>query len=186
MGDRREIGRIVAALAEYYDKVLSATQLAMYVEDLLDLDAEQLTRAVREYRQDPKNDRFPLPAKLKALIRPPETLDAEAREAAARVITAVSRCGPYQPALAREYVGSLGWEIVKQQGGWLAVCEMLSSYDVIPTLQAQWRDLAMALGRRARIGSLSNAPELPAPSQAPKGELRRIGMGMLPKPEGSS
>ena len=69
MKHREQISRIVAGLAEYYDKHLSVSQLAMYVEDLAGMDLERLAQAVREYRADPKNDRFPLPAKLRALDR---------------------------------------------------------------------------------------------------------------------
>jgi hypothetical protein len=61
------IAKTIGALAEYYDKKLTALQIAMYVEDLSALTPEQLNLAVKKYRTDPANVFFPLPAKLIAL-----------------------------------------------------------------------------------------------------------------------
>lgn len=62
--NREQIAEIVGKLAEYYDKNLSRSQVAMYVEDLISLQPEQLVVAVQRYRRNPQNVFFPLPAKL--------------------------------------------------------------------------------------------------------------------------
>lgn len=173
MDQREQIAAIVIALAEYYREPLSEMQLAMYVEDLLELDADQLVAAVIAYRRDPKNDRFPLPARLRSMVLPSENLEADGREAASRIATAVSRIGPYQTDHAREFIGTLGWEVVRRQGGWEETCKALT-YDNATTMQAQWRELAIAVGRRSRIGLLDTPPELPRPA-ATTGQLRSFG-----------
>lgn len=148
MSYRTDVARVVTGLAEYYNKTLTETQLSMYVEDLMDLSPEDLVRACRMYRQDPKHEWFPLPNKIKAMLYLPD--DQRARESVARILTAVSRIGPYNSRQAREMIGELGWEVVKLQGGWEEICQTLSDENK-GILQAQWRDLAISLVNRNRI-----------------------------------
>ena len=172
MSQRDKVAKIVIALAEYYDKILSTTQLAMYVEDLVAIEPEDLIKAVRIYRNDPKNERFPLPAKLKAMVVPANTDEDQARDASARIIASVSKFGPYQEQRAKEYIGELGWLVVQRQGGWRATVEALT-YDNQGQLQAQWRDLALSLARRSKLGLVDQAPELPQKNQ---GSLESFGV----------
>lgn len=65
---RKSVSSVISALAEYYDKKLTETQIAMYVEDLGDLSLADLSEAVKRYRRDPKNSFFPLPAKLREIV----------------------------------------------------------------------------------------------------------------------
>lgn len=171
MSNEREIAKIVIGLAEYYDKVPTAAQIEMYVQDLSSLTPQELIEAVKRYRNDPKNDRFPLPAKLKAMVKPPELDEDLAKEAAARIVGAVAKIGPYETERAKAYIGELGWEVVVRQGGWESVCIALD-YHNQGTLQAQWRELALSLIRRTRIGLVEKPPMLP---KAERAELVNIG-----------
>lgn len=173
-----EMATIVIGLAEYYDKELSPAQVAMYVHDLKELDPQELFQAVIRYRNDPKNDRFPLPAKLKAMLIFPDSDDDQARDAASRIIAAISKFGPYQPKQAMEYMGELGWLVVQRQGGWLSVNETLT-FQNQGILQAQWRDLALSLMKRSRLGLANRAPSLPEPVE--KQRLMHMGAGLLQK-----
>lgn len=183
MNQRERISEILIALAEYYEKPLTELQLAMYVEDLLELDADHLLEAVKRYRKDPANEFFPKPAKLISMVLPTENLEADARDAAGRMVAAVSKFGPYQNAKAREYIGPLGWTVVDRQGGWEEVCSKLT-YDNMGQMQAQWREHAIAIGRRAKFGLVDQAPALPGPSK-PAG-LRPLGqlLGEIQKGDG--
>lgn len=161
MDNRAAISQIITGLAEYYDKQLSVTQLAMYVEDLLDVEPSKLLAAVREYRRDGRNVFFPLPAKLKALAYPESDPEAEAVEAVSRIVQAVANIGPYRTEDARSFVGELGWLVVTRDGGWQNVCQNLTEENM-GTLKAQWRQLAIAQHKRAKAG-LVDAPALPTP-----------------------
>lgn len=161
MNKRAEIAKIIVALAEYYSRTLSTNQIAMYVEDLIDLEPQQLVDAVKKYRLDPKNEFFPLPVKLKAMIGQASSPDDFARDAASRILAAVSKYGWNNPERARDYVGELGWEIVKRQGGWMNICESLT-YDNKGIYQAQWRELAIAVQRSGN--RKTNEPPLLPPN----------------------
>ena len=177
MSLRTDIATIVMGLAEYYEKTLTDTQLAMYVEDLMDISPEDLLRAVRLYRRDGKNDRFPLPTKLRATLQPPD--DQRARDAVALIMTAICRIGNYRTKDAQAFIGELGWEVVKLQGGWEVVCSISEADKGM--LQAQWRELAISLLNKHRLGISGEAPTLEF-KQKKTGQLEALGpMLNIPK-----
>lgn len=98
-----------------------------------------------------------------AVIRPEALIDAEAREAASRVICAVSKFGYSQPEAAKEWMGSLGWFIVDRAGGWNNLCEFLD-HDNQGMHEAQFRELAKAQILRSRAG-ITSTPSLPMSEQ---------------------
>jgi hypothetical protein len=163
----------VLGLAEYYDKTLSANQLEMFVEDLIELDFNDLKEAIKKYRQDPANVFFPLPAKLIALVKPHMNEKDEAQEIAASIIAAVSRCGYTNPDRAQDEIGSLGWEVVNRMGGWKQLCEGCT-LDNQNTLRAQIRGIAETISKRAKRGELEQRPELPINS-----DVKKIMIGAL-------
>jgi len=89
-----------------------------------------------------------------------ETDDAQAREAASRIVSAVAKYGYTNPDRAEKHVGQLGWKVVCLQGGWERVCRMLSDANS-GMLQAQWRDLAKSQITRHRDGTFDQPPGLP-------------------------
>jgi hypothetical protein len=150
---KRQIVEILEALANYYRTQLTALQFAMYAEDLMCLTPEELIRACKVYRLDPKNKFFPLPAALIAIVRPVETELDLGQDVASRVIAAVGRFGSYRDAEAREWIGQVGWECVKRMGGWLTLCAELNE-DNRTTLFAQLRGLAQTVHKKAMNGTL--------------------------------
>lgn len=159
---RPELIALIIATSAYYGQKLEDLVVQMYADDLSDLPLEQVRAAIAQLRRDPKINRFPLPATIRDRIHPADTLEADAREAASRIIQCVSSCGPYQPLEARSRIGSLGWYVVERMGGWWNVCEMLT-YDNMAGLQAQWRELAISAYKRAQMGTLNIPPSLPEP-----------------------
>lgn len=154
MNKRAEIGRLVTALGEYYREPLSATQIAMYAEDLMCLEPAQLAQAILTYRNDPRNDRFPLPVKLKAMIGQVINPEDEAVRVAGRILEAISRIGPYDSAKAKAFIGDAGWAVVQSEGGWESICEIQT--DDIPIRKAQWRNLAKSFLERPREARQEN------------------------------
>lgn len=156
----REIGKILTHLAEYYDKVLSPIQIKMYSSDLADLEPRELIHAVQLYRMDARNTKFPLPAILRASLYPSD--QDQARDIVAKVIEALSKFGTDRSSMdrAKVFLGELGWLLVKRLGGWERLGH-LSYDDINPTAQAQWRELAIVLMKKSRLGELDLAIALP-------------------------
>ena len=91
-------------------------------------------------------DRFPSIKQILDLLDPKPDKDAEARGIADRIYGAMSRWGSLrskQDAI-REHIGPVGWRVVQDSGGWLALCE-ICTLDNAATLKAQWRESAKAL-----------------------------------------
>lgn len=134
----------IALTFTYYNpgQVLPNPVVAMYGEDLADLPINECIRAYRNYRLNSKNTKFPLPAQIRAIVRPEEYISAEAqaREIAARICGAIPKYGWSNTAQARAFIGEIGWRAVERQGGWQYLCENVGA-NINPTsFQAQIRD----------------------------------------------
>lgn len=156
------IKKLLVGLAEYYQTELTAGQLAMYAEDLEDLDLDQLGSAIKLIRRDPQNRFFPRPAVIREAIT--GSLRDEAMEASNRIVEAISKYGYTNGIRARQFVGELGWRVVEREGGWENICRSISSYDELGIRKAQWRELCAATLRRGNIGADQNAPALAGPT----------------------
>ena len=162
MTENKEVhhAMVVTALAEYYNRVISATVLSMYVEDLMVLSVGELQQAAKLYRNDPANKFFPIPAALISLVRPEQTAQDAANEAASNIIRCLSEDGHTNAVRAQAKMGELAWAVVKRMGGWTRLCEEVQIRD-IPTYRAQFRELAATLHRKESMGLSQSLPELP-------------------------
>jgi hypothetical protein len=161
--------KTVLALGLYYREALNENQIAMYANDLADLPIADVVRAVQEYRNDPKHTRMPLPAALRAIVRPEPDREAVAEDIASRIWKYIGKRGHnwgwgkdravFHAEMA-EALGDAGLEVVNRLGGWQRVCEE----DTDPGIfRAQLRKIAASVLELARSGRLDTAPGLPAP-----------------------
>lgn len=146
----------------YYSagRTLSDDVLKMYATDLADLPDEQVVLAYDQWRRSPKNRRFPLPADIRDLLQPETNPEDDAREAATRIITAVRTYGHSNADMAREFIGELGWEVVRLSGGWFNLCASMPNSESRIYL-AQFRDLAQSIHHKTKNGSYGTPPALP-------------------------
>ncbi len=136
--ERNKVGTAIAFTAQYYGREFKKEVLAMMVSDLEDLSATAVLEALNAYRRDPKSKTFPLPAQIRDLISPEINPEAEARELLGRVKSAITQFGYMQEESARNYIGNTGWQIVRDAGGWLNLCN--SDFLVNDSMQAQARN----------------------------------------------
>lgn len=131
----------ILAMANYYGRQIDEALLEMYHDDLADLDPLKCMAAYAQYRRNPANKTFPLPAQIRELVCPEEFVapEVKARETAARIVGAISKYGWSNAKEAQVYIGPVGWEAVLRQGGWSHLCEQTSKFNEL-TLQAQLRD----------------------------------------------
>ncbi len=151
--EKNKVAVHMAYLAGYYGgKELTKPVIAMMIEDLEDLNFEDVMNAYKSYRRNPKHTAFPVPAKIRDIVRPTLTPETQANEAASRIRQAITKCGWPDPISAREYIGELGWQVVMRAGGWKYVCEN-HGVDLNPlTFHAQARDLAKSMIETERAG----------------------------------
>lgn len=140
---QNDVKKILIGLAEFYGVTLSTNQLAMYSEDLMDIEPEKLMAAVKLTRKSEVF--FPKPAVIRQKVFG-NTNDV-ALEIANKIVESMSRFGWNNSQMAKEFMGEIAWDIVVREGGWANLCERTKSSD-LPTLKAQWRGLAAALSVR--------------------------------------
>lgn len=146
---------ILNGLAEYYGTALTPTRLAMYAEDLEDLELEQIGMAIKAVRRNPNQVFFPLPSVIREQIN--GNVKDQAMDASSRILEAMGRFGWTNPDGARGYIGEIGWDVVMREGGWTSLCERTTNKE-LPILKAQWRELAGALIRKDERKSYAALP----------------------------
>ncbi len=171
------IKKAIIMAAEYYGRQLSETVLAMYAEDLADLDPAKVCDGYVQYRRNPANKTFPLPATIRELVNPDEfvAVETQAREIAARIIGGIPKFGWANPKEAQAYIGHEGWALVARYGGWRHLCETTTAKQA-PMIQAQMRD---QLEGTLRYGLQAIEQSIGAVSSAEaRGNLESIGAVM--------
>jgi hypothetical protein len=180
-------------LADFYGYSPTERQVELYGEVLSRFPYDIVRDCMKSYMTNPKNHHFPIPphkiiTERYPELAPPEPIKApgaeeEAKIVAGNILTAISRFGSYQSSKAREFLGEVGWEVVKRQGGWLAVCEMVDNKNQ-GMVQAQWRELALSVIKMSSVGRLQEAPSLPESRHTPQiGQpLRSLGDLMALRP----
>jgi hypothetical protein len=163
---KNELAKIVFALGAYYDKKLSPEQIKMYVEDLTVLTPHELNFAIKQYRSDPANSFFPLPSKLIGIIKPVENDQDLGRLVAGWIMSAVLKFGSYRVQEAKTFMGEIAWEVVKLQGGWSSICAL--DTEDLKAEQPRWRDLAISVNKRSKLGKLNQAPSFSGISESSK------------------
>lgn len=137
---KQAIKEIIVLTAAYYGVTIKPEVLAMYAEDLSDLDPAEVLDAYKTYRRDPKNKTMPLPAHIREIIQPTVSPDAMAREIAGRCMEAVKEFGWPSPEKARAFIGEEGWSVIRSVGGWQHFCEELGVEINPQTFYAQCRE----------------------------------------------
>lgn len=171
----RSVKEVIILTAEYYGRQLSAGVLGMYAEDLSDLDPEACVQAYTQWRRDPKNKTFPLPAQIREIVNPGEfiAVESQAREIAGRICGAIPKFGYNNSRAAMEFIGPEGWAVVQNQGGWDYLCREMGLTLNPTSFQAQVRDQlegSLRYGRAAVEKAIGVLPERRSGS-----ELQSIG-----------
>lgn len=154
--------RMLIDMARFYGFDLDKRRLDLYVQVLEQFPIEAVLQCGREYMQDPRNDRFPVPPHKILARHLPQSADSKdvGRETALRIREAVSKFGWPSPAKAKEHIGELGWSVVERMGGWSHICENLGVEIPESVFLAQARDAAESMHRLGGMGYDSSAPAL--------------------------
>lgn len=147
MNDQQRIKECILTTAIYYGRDMTPAVLAMMAEDFSGHDANEIVAAYSEYRKNPKNRAFPLPAQIMDIISPVRSDKEIGNEVAGTIWAAIDTYGSYRSNEARAAIGEVGWEVVRLMGGWVGICESTMEHDR-GTFYAQCRDLAESISRR--------------------------------------
>lgn len=158
MNTKQEQVALYGQLAMIYGKQLTPQALVMMVDALEDLPGQAVIQVMKGWVKKQKH--FPMPSDLREALMPTTNELDDGRDIASRVIKAVSKVGSYQAEAAREYIGEIGWECVQRMGGWKTLCSELTEENK-GIFNAQIRDLAMTLKKKALNGTLDQPQNFP-------------------------
>jgi hypothetical protein len=157
--EKSQLALIYSAVSSYYGQKLPDQVLRLYIEDLEDLPFEQVTSALKAIRRDSRTKACPLPAQVRSRIRPDLDPEQESHIIANEIVEAIRVAGPYRSP----NISEVAREVVKMEGGWEQVCEMVDN-DNVGMFKSQWRKLAESLIRRKINQNVIQLPEPPSPS----------------------
>lgn len=155
----KALKEIIILTASYYGKTLSAPILEMYVDDLKEFPEEKIIAAYAAYRKNPKNKTFPLPAQIIEILSPEVSPNTQAHEIASRIRESIGRFGYSNPPEAEQYIGPIGWKIVKRMGGWSYLCQEVGLSIQPDAFFAQCREMAKSQQELDALGMV-DSPEL--------------------------
>lgn len=137
------LAKMLIDMAKFYSYELESRQLEMYVSVLNQFPQEAVLKAGRDYVHNLKNTKFPIPPhSIMSEFLPKEASPEHlAKEAAGRILQAISKFGWPNPNDAKAFIGELGWRAVERFGGWFRVCSDLGVSLSPDTFYAQARDL---------------------------------------------
>lgn len=142
--ERDVLGRKLTELAVFFGKEFPKEQASIYINALLNFVPATLNDYLagldRFTRSAPKS--FPTPFMLKPFVENKPNPEQLAHEIASRIRFAISEFGWSSTEKAKEYIGSVGWQIVQRSGGWQYLCENHGVKLQPLTYFAQCRDLA--------------------------------------------
>jgi len=102
----------------YYDRTLSDETLCWYIQDLMDIDVQLISMALRKHVNTPNECKFyPKPGQIRALIEPPVSEVATA--AWLEVDKLIRTRGRYQTVTIEDGDAA---EVINAMGGWVAIC----------------------------------------------------------------
>ena len=116
--------KTLIGMAGAFNANINEATLAWYQKALEDLGPEKACRGLNSYSRTMKTRALPTPGQIRDMVEP-DSSDAQAKEASARIIQAVGKFGYNRPQEARTFIGELGWACVTRMGGWLHICEGL-------------------------------------------------------------
>ena len=159
----KEILLKLAAVYDHGDKI-NDLMLTLQAEHLSQWPIEEVAAGATAYMADSKNSFFPRPVhSIMEYVHPTVDKRAIAVAISAKIWACIGKYGYPGADRAKADIGEAGWEVVKQRGGWVSVCE--ESNTASPGIfQAQLRDLAESVITRSRAGKLNDEIKLPGPA----------------------
>lgn len=184
--ERKRLAKVIALTASYYGKEIQREVISMMLDDLDTYDPDAVEVAYKNYRLNPKNTAFPLPAKIIALIEPEIDERTLANDLARRIEKAIRRFGnswaigitrkgengpevyfegggyawPTWEQAVRAELGEVGFEAVRRYG-WSAMEQNYFSMDR-GIFFAQLRELIESVLRLSAAGLADTLPRLPS------------------------
>jgi hypothetical protein len=139
---------------------LSQMLIAIYDKAMEPYGYERAVAAMNILIMECRSWQMPTPHQIVEKINNKPSRISEANEVAGRIMQAISDYGYTRGSEAHDFIGDLGWQVVRRFGGWTSLCcDMGLTLDPSSS-RAQMRDIALALMDINDHRSIEEAPKL--------------------------
>lgn len=114
-----QIMEILLAMAEMYERELSRSTLALYIEAISDLPIDSIREAALHIVNTRKFTKFPMPAEFRDFVNPPALIEIEANKAWRTVEFAMMAHGYYKSVGFKDPAIT---QTILAMGGWMELC----------------------------------------------------------------
>ena len=144
MNQTMELRKILLKLQASYRDVLSDFEYKVFCDDLGDLSTLEIESAIEKYKQNPKNQKFPLAAQLVALARPGSDPQVIAKKLVEKIKKAISKKGrtwedvlhydnhnSLEEAVKERFglFGDIAWRYISSRG-WVSIVDEANGMDI--------------------------------------------------------
>lgn len=155
---------LAATLTKWAPKEINRDLCLIWLNVLDDFTDQEINEAF--VRASAELTEWPPPAAIIRFCRGIDKTDEEiGQEVSSRIEGAITRFGYSNPERAKEFIGNIGWEVVRQCGGWSRLCEI--EYDCLPSTRKQWRDIGAIVSKNYFFTGKNLPPSLPKPVKRP-------------------
>ncbi len=143
---------------------INQTMLRVYDIAISPYGYESGVAALQSLMLETKIWQMPTPNSIIEKIKNKPARVSDANEIAGRIMESLSEFGYSHSLRAREYIGDLGWMVVKRFGGWAYLCSEVGVTLNTATTRAQLREMALSLMDINEKRGLDEAPQLESPA----------------------
>lgn len=161
--ERSQVAELWLTVAAMYGRDISRGAMTLMLDSIADLDSHKVLGVLSNWVRSARNKTHPLPGDIRELVNPQLSAEAKANEAATRIRAAIVKFGWAQGAEAKEWIGELGWGVVKRTGGWSYLCENHGLTLDPLTFHAQAREIAKSMIEQKKLGVFDQPVNLEGP-----------------------
>lgn len=141
----QEFHGLLAIFATNSKVSLNQVMIRVYDKAVEPYGYENASKALTILMNEVKSWQMPTPKQITDKIEMKASPLEAANQIVGKIFESVSRFGYMQATETKEYVGTIGWEVIKQFGGWSHICQELGLSLDKASSRAQMRDLALSL-----------------------------------------
>lgn len=145
MNPELEFHKLLNVFAHNSKTQLSQEFISIYDSAVEPFGYERAVAALKILIMECKSWQMPTPQSIIDKINKRPSRVSEANEISGRIMQAIPDFGYTRGSEAREFIGELGWMVVKRFGGWSSLCCDMGLTLNPSTARAQMRDIALGI-----------------------------------------
>lgn len=177
MNSEFEFHKLLNVFAHNSKVQLTQEMIAIYDIAVEPFGYERAVVAMKKLIMECKSWQMPTPQAIVEKISNKPSRISEANEVAGRIMQSITDFGYSRGAEARQFIGELGWLVVRRFGGWSTLCCDMGISLNPSTARAQMRDIALGIMDISEHRPIDEAPQLGEPNKRLENAVKLLAAG---------